>query len=300
MAVTFTASNHYKAQRQKGAIRLKAQLHNVSLVFANTPGKITLPSSALTAGFEVGGTIYTNSANAANKGPFIVKAISGVGDVDVTVMTTAGADPTLTIGTENNLTVGTYLVKVLLMRSGFVFNKDDHATLTNLKATTGAINLTFVAATKKMTRAAGSFLTDGFVVGNKFTTDAVSNPGPFTISAATALEITVNEVVVNEGPVLKTATANDELATGFGYTQNTKLSGVMTITEDDALDVGDADFPTVTWTAAGGSIGPASGALLYDDSTSDDTIIGHFDFGGDQTATDATTFNLAAGKLRTS
>ncbi|NIS80820.1 MAG: hypothetical protein GTO14_11555, partial [Anaerolineales bacterium] len=72
----------------------------------------------------------------------------------------------------------------------------------------GAISLTFVAP-NRITRASGSFITDGFVIGNTITTDSAitANQGPFTVTNVTALEITVSEtVVVNEGPVTKTVT----------------------------------------------------------------------------------------------
>lgn len=301
MAVTGTPSNHFKNQRQKGNIRLKAQLHNVSLTFTDATNLITLPSSAVTAGFEVGDKIVTNSANAGNRGPFTITGIGGGGNVELTVvLTSTGGAVTFTDGTEAGLTIGTYLVKVLLMRSGFVFNQDNHATLTNLKATTGVFTPTFVAATSKVTRGSGSFVTDGFVVGNKFTvTNTVSNPGPFTIVSVSALEIVVNEAVIGEvGSGDEVMTADDELATGNGYTQNTKLTGVITIDEDDTNNRSDGTFPTVTWTASVGSVGPTPGAILYDDASPDNTILGYIDFDGEQTATVGTTFNIAAGTIR--
>jgi len=294
--------------RQKGEIRLKAQLHNVSLTFADATNKITLPSSAVTAGFEVGDKIGTNSANAGNQGPFTIITIGGAGNVDLTVdLTSTGGAVAFTDGTENNLTIGTYMVRCLLMRTGFVFNKDTHATLLNLKTNSTAISLTASNGPSKFTRAAGDFTTDGFVVGNYVTTNSAhaANQGPFLISVLTPTVMTVTDTLgvdvvldVATEPETITITSNNELATGFGYTQDTKLTGVMTITEDDTLDVGDADFPTVTWTAAAGSIGPTPSAIIYDDSTSDNTIIGCYAFSAEETATDGTTFNLAAGKLR--
>lgn len=67
--------------------------------------------------------------------------------------------------------------------------------------TTGAaaITLQFAAATKKITRTSGSFITDGFTVGRRIYTTQAANLGPFTIAAVAALEITVNEAVVNAG-----------------------------------------------------------------------------------------------------
>ena len=76
----------------------------------------------------------------------------------------------------------------------------------NETVTTGSLAMTFVAATKKITRGANSFITNGFTVGTIITTDATLNPGPFTATVVAALEITVAEAVVDEGPVTKTAT----------------------------------------------------------------------------------------------
>ena len=189
-------------------------------------------------------------------------------------------------------------IKVLLMRQGFVFNRDDHATKKNIKTNSGAISLTFVNATKKITRGSGSFVTDGFVVGNKITTDAALNPGPFTISAVSALEITVNEAVANEGPVTKTVTSDDELTTGYGYTQDSKLLSGKVLTEDDTNDRAELAADDVTWPASGGTIGPTPGALLYDDTSADDVIIGYLDFGGDQAAASGATFTISTVRVR--
>ena len=67
--------------------------------------------------------------------------------------------------------------------------------------TTGAvaIALQFVASTKKIIRTSGSFITDGFTVGQRIYTTQADNLGAFTIAAVSALEITVEEAVVNAG-----------------------------------------------------------------------------------------------------
>lgn len=207
-------------------------------------------------------------------------------------------------------------VKVLLMRSGFVWNKDNHATLLNIKKTL-AINattntITVNDTTNTFTRTSGSFLDDGFVVGNKVTTTNFTNAGnngTWLISALTATVMTVtttaggDPALTNETNTTVTNltwTSNDELATGNGYTADSKTTGTITLTEDDTNDYLNATFPTVTWTASGGSIGPTPGAILYDDTSSDDTIIGYIDFGGEQTATDGNPFNIANGIIRIS
>lgn len=70
-----------------------------------------------------------------------------------------------------------------------------------LYPTTGALNTTFTNATSVISRAAGSFLANGFLVGNIIYTTSTNNPGPFTIAGVVALEITVSETLTDEGPV---------------------------------------------------------------------------------------------------
>jgi len=90
-----------------------------------------------------------------------------------------------------------------------------------------------------------------------------------------------------------------ELGTGFGYTQDTKtLSASPTVTEDDTNDRLSVTWDNVTWTASGGSIGPTPGAIIYDDTTGDDTIVGYIDFGGEQTQTDGGAATIANIEFR--
>lgn len=162
-------------------------------------------------------------------------------------------------------------IKVMLMRNGFSFNAANHIYKKNVKTNSGAISITFDDGGKTITRTSGDFTADGFVVGNQITTDASLNPGPFTIATVTTLVITVNETVADEGPVTKTVTSNDELATGGGYTQDdTTLAGQSfdwnttkaTMTAND-----------VEWTASGGGIGATPGLIFYDDDVANDPII---------------------------
>lgn len=83
-----------------------------------------------------------------------------------------------------------------------------------------------------------------------------------------------------------------EIATGNGYTQNTKTLTGVSVTEDDTDDRGEVTWSTVTWTASGGSIGPSNGAIVFDDTTADDTIIGYIDFGEAKTAADGGNLNV--------
>ena len=183
---------------------------------------------------------------------------------------------------------------ICLMRQGFVFNPDDYAKKINFKTNSGAISITFAVA-KTITRGSGSFITDGFVIGNKITTDATLNPGPFTITSVTQYVITVSEVVVDEGPVTKVVTSDDEIATNYGYTQYEKALTTQVLTEDDANNRAEMTCDDPVWTASGGTIGPSPGALLIDDVTSDKTVIGYIDFGADQQASSGQ--NLTVGNI---
>lgn len=94
--------------------------------------------------------------------------------------------------------------------------------------------------------------------------------------------------------------SSDELATNYGYTQNTKTLANTALSEDDSNDRMEMTCDDVTWTASGGAIGPTPGAILYSDTSGDNTIIGYLDFDGDQTATEGADFTIAGIKIRIS
>lgn len=95
-----------------------------------------------------------------------------------------------------------------------------------------------------------------------------------------------------------------ELATGNGYTANTKTLGTATVTEDDTDDRCEITWANVTWTASTGDIGPSPGAIIYDDTvtaggvTVADPIIGYIDFGADQTQSNGGTATISAIEVR--
>lgn len=203
-------------------------------------------------------------------------------------------------------------IKVLLMRDGFVFDKDVHALKENILGVEATIATTASNTPSKFTTA-GGFTAAGFVVGNRVITDSAHavNQGPFLISVITDTVMTVTDMAgddvtldVATEPETITLTATDELtATGDGgYAEDTKTTGAIVMTsENDAYDRCDAAFPTVTWTCAGVAIGPTPGAILYlNTAGSSYTIIGYFDFGGDVTATGTDTINIGNGTLRLS
>lgn len=84
----------------------------------------------------------------------------------------------------------------------------------------------------------------------------------------------------------------EELATGNGYTQDTKTLTGVAVTENDTNDRVDVTWTNPSWTASGGSIGPTPGAIVYDDTTADNTVVGYLDFTTERTATDGGTFEI--------
>lgn len=187
---------------------------------------------------------------------------------------------------------------VCLMRQNFSFNKDTYAKRANFRTNTGAISVTFSASNQTITRTSGSFISDGFVVGNRITTDSSLNPGPFIITNVTNTVITVATGITNEGPITKTISSDDELPTGNGYTQYNKALTEKILIEDNTFDRAEMTCDDVIWNASGGAIGPTPGALLVDDTTSDKTVIGYLDFGGDQQAPSGTQFSIIGIRIR--
>jgi hypothetical protein len=119
--------------------------------------------------------------------------------------------------------------------------------------------------------------------------------------AADVITVIPADTILDEGPVTKTITANDELATNYGYTRDTKTLATLVLTEDDSNDRGEMTCADVTWTASGGTIGPTPGAILYDDTdaTTPDVIIGYLNFGSEQQAAAGADFTLSNIKVRT-
>jgi hypothetical protein len=83
-----------------------------------------------------------------------------------------------------------------------------------------------------------------------------------------------------------------ELPTGNGYTRQNKVLTGGALTEDDAGDKAYRTFDNITWTASGGDIGPTGAAIVYDDTTSDDTVLGCIDFGADYTIPNGSSFQI--------
>jgi len=84
-----------------------------------------------------------------------------------------------------------------------------------------------------------------------------------------------------------------ELPTLYGYTQFTKVLTGVTVTQNNTLFKLTVTWANPQWVANGGSIGPASGAIIIDNTVQYDPIVGYIDFGGDKTEPDGGTFTIA-------
>ncbi len=83
-----------------------------------------------------------------------------------------------------------------------------------------------------------------------------------------------------------------QLATGNGYTQNYEILAGVAVVEDDINDRCNTTWNDHTIIASGGSIGPTGSAIIYDDTVTEDTVVGCVDFDEDITAVDGVSIQL--------
>jgi len=197
---------------------------------------------------------------------------------------------------EGKIKLNTDDLKIILMRSGYSFDPKKHKFLKNLKTSfTGSSNVDFDASTNTIHCADGGFLDAGFVEGNriKISNTTNNNDLTLTIKSVTDTDIKVNEngVITDETGTSATITSDDELENGYGYTQ---LDKVISVTSVDVADDNSVIYSLsdVNWTATNGNIGPTPGAIIFDDTTSDDCLIGYINFGSEQTITDGTDLEI--------
>lgn len=82
----------------------------------------------------------------------------------------------------------------------------------------------------------------------------------------------------------------NEISGGNGYTSGGKVLANNTWAESGGTVTFDAD--NASWTASGGVLGPASHAVIYDDTATDDKLICSIDFDGEESAGEGTEFRL--------
>lgn len=93
--------------------------------------------------------------------------------------------------------------------------------VSSIKADTGSISLTFASSASTITRSTGSFVSNGFAIGDDIiVVGTTSNDGKYTIANVTALVITVTGTLINE-----TATCTLQ----SGITEVAELAGAVTV-----------------------------------------------------------------------
>jgi hypothetical protein len=104
---------------------------------------------------------------------------------------------------------------------------------------------------------------------------------------------TLKVLLTNTAPSLSNTVKADisgELSTASGYTaggatitvtSSAQSSGLYTLIASD-----------VTWTASGGSIGPFRYAVIYNDTATNDELIGYIDYGYSITVASGQTFTI--------
>jgi hypothetical protein len=110
---------------------------------------------------------------------------------------------------------------------------------------------------------------------------------------------TLKFMLTNTAPSLANTIKTDitEIAAGNGYT-----AGGTAVTVTSSVQVGGTYslvLAACTFTAAGGTIGPFRYVVLYNDTATNDELIGYVDYGTAYTLPDAQPFTLTAGTFFT-
>jgi hypothetical protein len=103
---------------------------------------------------------------------------------------------------------------------------------------------------------------------------------------------TLKVMLCNTAPVNTNAQKSDltEISAGNGYTAGGTASSISSSAQTSGtykLVIGD-----VTFTASGGSIGPFRYAVLYDDTATNDELIGFWDYGSAVTLASGESFTV--------
>ncbi len=158
-------------------------------VTSNTPGNLVNTIQAGTVSAQDALSKLASNTTPANATLQVYTIIPPTIDKNFNANTIyAGAASTLTINIRNQDP------SYALTNASLADNLPANVTVVT-PLSSASVSLTFSAA-KTITRPpGGSFLTDGFAVGQTISTSSATNPGPFTITAVTAMQITVSQAV---------------------------------------------------------------------------------------------------------
>jgi hypothetical protein len=196
-------------------------------------------------------------------------------------------------------------IRAILVRNGFAFNKDNHAVLANLKGYLAAQTIS-INASFEIEDSGSGFLAAGFVPGNSIQMSGWTSGGnntAKTVNTVTAGKITVTDttgLAAEAAGNMIAISGRDELAAGNGYSEyGVEVTG-KSVTENDTDDRMEFACANIDFAASGGSVGPTPGAVLYDDTAAEKTILGYLDFDGNRTIADANVLRLQNVQLRIS
>jgi hypothetical protein len=104
---------------------------------------------------------------------------------------------------------------------------------------------------------------------------------------------TLRVILSNDAPSLtwtQLSNVTGQLSTANGYTQNNKQ--VSQTSSSSSTGLYTLIVSDVTWTASGGSIGPFRYAIIYNDTATNDELIGYIDYGYSVTVASGQTFTI--------
>jgi hypothetical protein len=134
--------------------------------------------------------------------------------------------------------VGTFTISASTKRPGCSAYWDTPGNYPTGAVDCGTIGLDYDAATNTITRASGSFVTDGFVTGRTITvTKSTRNDGTYTLTNVAALVLTVSESLVDETAGTSLATQDATSTKGvlvFSHREGDEVYYLM----DDATVIG--------------------------------------------------------------
>lgn len=84
----------------------------------------------------------------------------------------------------------------------------------------------------------------------------------------------------------------DELAAGNGYTQQNEVLTGVTVTRDEVNNRALISCDDPIWTPDGGNIGPTAGAIVYNSSHINNTIVCCIEYQADHTAVPGQNFGI--------
>lgn len=166
---------------------------------------------------------------------------------------------------------------VMLMRDGFSYNASTMKYKKNVSASTSLTSQMSVnATTKTISRTdGGSFITDGYVVGNYITTTNASNNGTYVVRTVAASSLRVDYVsgqaLTTVTDVTAVITCEDEKPTGDGYTRGA-VNAVFDVVN------GNIYMDPFDWSDFGTALNTSQGAIIYDETEAADAIVCYIRF----------------------